>query len=216
MAKQSDVGPHLQHSAGATNTGFVSTPVGDRLLSGAVALVLAVQFLLMGSVIRAESSPTEYDIKAAYFFNFLKFVEWPADAVADPQGRWVIGIVGDSRVGAELSLLAEGKTVEGRGLLVKKLRAGDSLTRCNILFVSASEEKHLASILSGLQGSSVLTVADFDKFIERGGMIQFVTDGEGIRMDIDLGATGRARLKVSSKLLALAQAVTETVKGAHN
>lgn len=173
-------------------------------------------FLLLGHSASADSSPTEYQVKAAYLFNFLKFVQWPNDASADPQRKWVIGIVGNSPIGAELSVLAEGKTVEGRGLLVKTLQSGDSLGACHILFVGASEERHLVSILSSLQGSSVLTVADFDKFIERGGMIQFVNDGGRIRMDIDLGATGRARLKISSKLLALAQAVTETAKDAHN
>jgi uncharacterized protein DUF4154 len=186
------------------------------LFSSAIALGLAAQFLSAGRAICADTSRTEYQLKAAYLLNFLKFVEWPTDGPAAPQGKWVIGFVGDSPVGAELALMAEGKTVEGRGLLVKRLHPKDNPRECDIIFVSASEEKHLAAILMGLQGSSVLTVADFDKFIERGGMIQFVTDGERIRMDVNLGATGRARLKVSSKLLALAQAVTETVRTANH
>lgn len=216
MAKQSRRGCDLQCFPVAPKASFHSPRVRDRLLAGVVAVVLAVPFLVVGRAAGTDASHAENQLKAAYLFNFLKFVEWPTDAGANPRGKWVIGIMGGSPVGGELSLLAEGKTVEGRGVLVKKLRAGDSLTKCNILFVSASEEKHLASILSGLQGSSVLTVADFDRFIERGGMIQFVSDGDRIRMDIDLGATGRARLKVSSKLLTLAQAVTETVRDAHN
>lgn len=214
MAKQSRLGPDFRDFPAATKAGAACVPVHIRLLPG-IVLALAMPFLLVGFAI-ADSSPTEYQVKAAYLFNFLKFVQWPNDVSSDPQRKWVIGIVGDSPVGDELSLLVEGKTVDGRGLLVKKLRAGDSFGACNILFVSASEERHLASILTSLQGSSVLTVADFDKFIERGGMIQFVNDGGRIRMDIDLGATGRARLKISSKLLVLAQAVTETAKDAHN
>lgn len=176
------------------------------------AVLLAAHLLWPCPSLPADESHTAYEIEAAYLFNFLKFVEWPGDAAADPQSKWVIGVVGDSPVGTELSLLAEGKNVEGRGLLVKKIHAKDNPRECHIIFVSASEEKRLPSLLSALQGSSVLTVADFGKFIERGGMIQFVTDGGRVRMDIDLGATGRARLKVSSKLLALAQAVTETVR----
>jgi len=111
-------------------------------------------------------------------------------------------------------LLAEGKNVEGRGLFVKKFRATDNLRGCNILFVSASEEKHLPSILIVLQGSSVLTVAGIDKSIGSGGMVQFLVEGDRVRMAIDVGATGRARLKVSSKLLSLARAVTETSRSA--
>ena len=166
--------------------------------------------------VSAGQSHSEYQVKAAYLFNFLKFVDWPGTAPADPRGKWVIGFVGDSPVGVELALLAEGKSVGGHELLVKKFRPTDNLRECNILFISASEEKHLPSILDILQGSNVLTVADFEKFIGRGGMIQFVAEGDRVRVNIDLGATGRARLKISSKLLALAQAVTETVKDAHN
>jgi hypothetical protein len=193
--------------------------LGPRVLARRFAclagLFLAAHLPLVNLAVCADYSPTEFQVKAAYLFNFLKFVEWPADAPADLPANWVIGIVGDSPVGGELQRLAEGKSVEGRGLLVKKFRATDDLRGCNILFVSASEEKHLLTILNALQGTAVLTVADLDHFIERGGMIQFVTEGPRVRMDIDVGATSRARLKVSSKLLALAQAVTETVRSAH-
>jgi hypothetical protein len=187
-----------------------------RRLASIVALLLAAHFLLANQAAHADQSHTEDQIKAAYLFNFLKFVVWPSDAPPDLQGKWMIEIVGDSPVGAELKRLAEGKSVEGRTLLVKKIRATDNLRGYNILFVSASEEKHLRSILAALEGSSVLTVADFNNFTGHGGMIQFVTEGDRVRMDIDVGATGRAHLQVSSKLLALAQAVTETMRSAHN
>jgi hypothetical protein len=180
------------------------------------ALLLAAHFPPADRGLFAAQIPTEYQVKAAYLLNFLKFVEWPDDPGTDPQGKWVIGIVGDSPVVGELKRIVEGKNVEGRGMVVRKVRATDNFRGCNILFVSASEEKHLSSILSSLQGSSVLTVADFDNFIGHGGMIQFVAQGDRVRVDIDVGATGRARLKVSSKLLSLAQAVTETVRSANN
>jgi hypothetical protein len=183
-----------------------------RLLASQVALLLVAHLFSTNVGISADSSYTEYQLKAAYVFNLLRFVEWPSDAPAGPQGKWVIGIVGNSPVGGELALLAGGKRVDGHELSIKKVRETDNLRECHIVFVSASEERHLPSILAALRGSSVLTVADFNRFIERGGMIQFVTDGERIRIDVDLGATSRARLKVSSKLLALAQAVTETVR----
>jgi hypothetical protein len=175
-----------------------------------------MHFSMANLAVYADESHTEDEIKAAYLFNFLKFVEWPGDSLADAKEDWVIGIVGDSRVGGELRRLVTGKRVEGRGLLVKRFGVTDNLRRCNILFVSASEEKHLPAIFNALEGSSVLTVGDIEHFIGRGGMIQFVAEGGRVRMDIDVGATGRARLKVSSKLLTLAQAVTETVRNTHN
>jgi len=156
----------------------------------------------------AGQTPTEYQVKAAYLFNFLKFVEWPTDPPVDPQGKWVIGIVGDSPVGFQLSRLFAGKNVMGRDVDVKQFQEADNLRSCNILFIGAGEKKRLPFILAALHGSSVLTVADMDHFIESGGMVQFVEEDSHVRVSIDVGATGRARLKVSSKLLALARAVT--------
>ena len=173
-------------------------------------------FLLSDRAILAAQSPTEYQVKAAYLFNFLKFVEWPDDPAADPHGKWVIGIVGDSPFGGELTQLVEGKDVQGRELQVKKFQAAENLRACNILFISESEKKRVPSILAALHGSSVLTVADMDNFIGSGGMIQFVMEDARVRLAIDVGAASRARLKVSSKLLSLAHAVTGTERSANN
>ena len=178
-------------------------------------MLFAVFFPLVNRTTYADQSPTEFQVKAAYLFNFLKFVEWPDDPGGDPHAKWVIGFVGDTPIGDELTRLAVGKNVLGRDLLVKKFQEADNLRGCNILFISESEKKRLPSILAALRGSSVLTVADMDSFIGSGGMVQLLVEGARVRVTIDVGATGRARLRVSSKLLALAQAVTETASSAH-
>jgi len=161
-------------------------------------------------------TPTEYQIKAAFLFNFLKFVEWPGDPAMDPQAKWVIGIVGDSPVSTQLSYLFAGKNVMGRDVQVKQFQAADNLRVCNILFIGTSEKKRLPSILSSLHGFSVLTVADMDHFIESGGMVQFVEEDSHVRVAIDVGTTSRAHLKVSSKLLALARTVTSAEGSPNN
>jgi hypothetical protein len=180
------------------------------------ALLLAVYFPPADRAIYAGQSPTENQVKAAYLFNFLKFVEWPDDPPADPRAKWVIGFVGDTPIGDELNRLVEGKNVLGRDLQVKKFQDSDNLRGCNILFISESEKKRLPSILTALRGSSVLTVADMDNFIGGGGMIQFMVEDARVRVAIDVGATSRAHLKVSSKLLALARVVAGTERGANN
>jgi hypothetical protein len=161
-----------------------------------------------GRSISAQQTPTEYQVKAAYVFNFLKFVEWPGDPAKEFQGPWVIGVVGDNPIGQELPRLVAGKTVEGRALQVKIFQPAEDLRGCHILFISASESKRLPSILASLRGSSVLTVADMQHFLDSGGMFQFVIEDGSVRLAIDVGATSRARLKVSSKLLSLARMVT--------
>jgi hypothetical protein len=128
----------------------------------------------------------------------------------------VIGIVGETPVAGELTRLVEGRNVLGRGLQVKRFHPTDDLRACNILFISESERKRMPSILASLGGSSVLTVADMDNFIGSGGMVQFLVEPARVRVTIDVGATGRAGLRVSSKLLALAQAVTVTARSARN
>jgi hypothetical protein len=187
-----------------------------RSLACLAALLLAAQFPLGNRAVYAELAPTEYQVKAAYLFNFLKFVEWPDEPAADPHAKWVIGYLGDSPVGDELSHLVGGKNVLGRELQVKKLQAAESPRGCNILFISESERKRLPAIFADLHGSSVLTVADMDNFIGLGGMVQFVVEDARVRVAIDVGATSRAHLKVSSKLLSLARVVTGTERGANN
>jgi hypothetical protein len=185
-------------------------------LACVAALLVAASIPPPERAILPAQSPTEYQVKAAYLFNFLKFVEWPDDPGADAHGKWVIGFVGDTPIGDELNQLAGGKNVLGRDLQVRKFQAADNLRACNILFISESEKKRMPSILAALRGSSVLTVADMDNFIGSGGMIQFVVEEARVRVAIDVGATGHARLKISSKLLSLARTVTGTERGANN
>jgi len=149
----------------------------------------------------------EYQIKAAYLFNFLKFVEFPEDAFADPLAPIVIGVVGDDPFGSSLPQVVVGKTVQGRDLVIRLYHPGENLRSAHILFISGSERKRIPMILSELHGSSVLTVADTAGFVDEGGMIQFLNENDRIRFAINLDATTRARLKLSSKLLSLAKVV---------
>ena len=181
-----------------------------------VAVALTVRAALPSPGLVASQSFTEYQAKAAILINFLKFVEWPDEGSVDPHGKWTIGIVGNSPVGPQLIWVVGGKNVLGRELVVKNFQPTDDMRSCNILYISPSEKKRVPSILATLRGSSVLTVADMDDFVGSGGMIQFVLEADHIRFAIDMEATGHARLKVSSKLLALARVVTRPERGAMN
>jgi hypothetical protein len=155
----------------------------------------------------AQEALSEYQIKAAYLFNFLKFVEFPGDSFADPLAPIIIGVVGDDPFGNALPQVVAGKTVQGRDLVVHVYRAGEDFRGAHILFISASEKKRLSLILSSLRGSSVLTVADTAGFLDAGGMIQFLNENDRVRFAINVDATSQAKVKVSSKLLSLAKTV---------
>ena len=160
----------------------------------------------------AQEALSEYQVKAAYLFNFLKFVEFPGESFADPLAPFVIGVVGEDPFGNALPQVVIGKTVQGRDLVIRLYHAGEDLRGAHILFISASERKRLPMIFSGLRGSSVLTVGDTPGFLDAGGVIQFVNENDRIRFAINLDAAGRARLKMSSKLLSLAKVVGGSVK----
>jgi hypothetical protein len=186
-----------------------------RILAAHIVAVFLLS-VLIAIPSRAQEALSEYEVKAAYIFNFLKFVEWPEDT-PDPRGKWIVGYVGDSPVGGELSHLFDGKEVLGRRLQVKKFQLTDSLRDCNILFISPSEKKRLPSILALLRGSSVLTVADMEDFAGgSGGMIQLSVQGTRVRMAVDVSAANRAGLKISSKMLLLARVVGTAERGTSN
>ena len=191
-------------------------PAGARSLRvptgrGSV-LALIVAIVLLCSVPRAggqSETPTEYQIKAAFLYNFAKFVEWPADAFTDPHSPIVLGIVGEDPFGSDLDGIVYAKTVNGRGFMVKRLAPGPDLRTCHILFISSSEKKRLAQILEQLKGSSVLTVGEMDRFVQSGGAVNFLLEQNRVRFEINVDAAARARLKISSKLLALARSVID-------
>ncbi len=162
----------------------------------------------------AQETLPEYQVKAAYLFNFLKFVEFPSESFDDPLAPFVIGVVGDDPFGNALPQVVIGKTVQGRDLVIHLYRTGEDLRGAHILFISASERKRLPMILSGLRGSSVLTVSDTEGFLEAGGMIQFLNENNRVRFAINADATSRANLKVSSKLMSLAKIVGVNGKAA--
>jgi hypothetical protein len=172
-----------------------------------IFIVLACLLLAAPTQGRAQDTLSEYQVKAAYLFNFLKFVEYPNESFADTLAPIIIGVVGDDPFGNALPQVVVGKTVQGRDLVIHVYRTGEDLRGAHILFISESEKKRLPLILSSLHGSSVLTVADIAGFVDAGGMIQFVNENNRVRFAINVDATSQAKLKVSSKLLSLAEAV---------
>jgi hypothetical protein len=144
---------------------------------------------------------TEYQVKAAFLYNFVKFVEWPVNS---PQtGPLVICVLGKDPFDGELERATEGKTVNGRPLIVRRLNDPAAVRSCQVLFVSSSELGRMPEVMRKLAGLSVLTVSDIDGFSDLGGIITFLMDGQRVRFRINQGAAERASLRISSKLLQL-------------
>jgi hypothetical protein len=157
--------------------------------------------------------PTEYQVKAAFLLNFARFVEWPAEAFGGDGSPFVIGILGNDPFGYALDQTVKDKSVNGRRVAIRRLQTARDTKGCHILFISSSERGRLSQLLSSLNGSPFLTVADMDRFTQMGGMIGMVLQENKIRFEINVAMTELARLKVSSKLLSLATVIRRDVSG---
>lgn len=156
-----------------------------------------------------EAQPSEYQLKAAFLFHFAKFVEWPPTAFETGTSPMVIGVLGQNPFGADLEQTIRNKTINNHGFVIKEFRSAAEATNCHVLFISSSESERLSEIVEQLHGTSVLTVSETARFIEAGGMINFVPEGNKIRFQINNEAAKRAKLKISSKLLSLATPSTK-------
>jgi hypothetical protein len=150
--------------------------------------------------------PSEYEVKAAFLFNFGKFVRWPADAARD--STFNICVLGRDPFGRKLDTVTQGERVDGKSFTVSRISSPAEATACRIVFISASEERHLASILQSLSKHPILTVSDISGFASHGGMIEFIVDGDRVRFDVNMTASQSADLKLSSELLRVAAHVT--------
>lgn len=157
----------------------------------------------------AQSVPSkEYQVKAAFLFNFAQFVEWPTNAFPGPLTPLVIGILGEDPFGTVLDEIVRGETVKGHPLIVERYRQVEEIKRCHILFISESANQRLEGLLTSLKGRRMLTVGDAEGFINQGGMIRFVTEKNHIRFRVSLETAKAAHLTISSKLLKAADIVT--------
>jgi len=152
-------------------------------------------------------SPTEYQVKAAYLFNFGQFVEWPAATRGSSTDPFVIGIVGDDPFGSVIDDVVRGETIGGRPLLIRRFRDGDDLSTCHILFIGRSEAAHIERVLRAVRGRSVLTVTDFQGTEGRDAIIVLLTENKRVRMRINIAAARANNLVISSKLLRPAEVV---------
>lgn len=155
---------------------------------------------------RIRAAP-EMRLKAAILFNLAKYVEWPAAAFKGPTSALTFGILGDDPFGNEFDAVIAGRTIHGRPVAVKRSRSLGDLTDCHVIYLNVSEEDRLASILSALNGRPVLTVGESAGFLPQGGMIRLFVDESRVRFEVNLQASNRGGLKLSSQMLQLARSI---------
>jgi hypothetical protein len=202
-----------------------------RILLFPAALLLAVS---LPTRVRADAaSEREYQLKAAFLYNFIMFIDSPRFALDDAEAKEsgtknpiLIGIIGKDPFGEAFEPLKD-KTVRDRRVVVKRFKGLqlpvdtdrpeeqvfpdlEAVRQCHVLFVCGSERAHLRKVLKPIEEHDVLTVSDVPGFLEAGGMIAFVIEENKVRFEINAAAVEQAKLEIRSKLLRLAKRIIKT------
>lgn len=149
----------------------------------------------------------QYQIKAAYLFNFTQFVEWPVNAFPETKAPLIIGILGENPFSTYLEEIISGKQVSGHPLVVQQYKEVEEIKTCHVLFINLADTDKLDQTMASLKARSILTVSDRDNFIQEGGMIRFISKNNKIQIQINPEPAKEANLVISSKLLRVAEVV---------
>jgi len=171
-------------------------------------MVRLIFIVLVGVTARAQAGGAEmeeYQVKAAFLFNFAKFVEWPAQAFKSPGEPIAICVLGPNPFGSSLDKVVAGKAVGNRQFVVREVRNAQQAGECHIVFVSLDGWPRSRAVLGEIKRCCVLTVGETGDFIAGGGMINLRLEEARVRVEINPDAAERARLRISSKLLSLAE-----------
>jgi len=170
---------------------------------------LALAFFVIASIgtgIAANAQQSlEYLVKGAYLYKFGDFVEWPPSAFPEPESPFVVGVLGKDPFGPDLDAIVQGRTIQGRPVVIRRFAQVNEVRNAHILYIGTTRTINLEQILARLRNTSILTVSDES----RGpvGIINFIMVGSKVRFEIYPKAATRAGLKVSSKLLDVAEVV---------
>lgn len=173
---------------------------------------LALSCLFSGCLFSASTAwgqvSREYEIKAAYLYNFGRYFDYPAKAFADAKDPFVIAVIGDAPIDGHLAAAARAKTLQNRPIVIRRHDRVADIAPCHVLFVSEKlDDKVEAQINAKFADSAVVLVGEGDGFISRGGTISFVVVDNKVRLKISQKAAQRAGLKPSSKLLQVSDLV---------
>jgi hypothetical protein len=156
----------------------------------------------------AAQATFEAQVKAAFLYNFTKFVDWPPAAMAD-QDPFRLCIAADDAFAGQLQRIIEDESVQGHAIRITRIAPSADVSHCQILYVSSAEQERAARLITAARQSPALIVTDTPALLDSGAGIAFVVDEGRVRFDINAAALDRAGLKASSKLLRVARNVQQ-------
>lgn len=173
----------------------------------AIVLAIVLVFVFSGqSRTLADDHTVEYKVKAAYLYNFLKFVWWPESVLAADKSEITICLLGQNQLATYLEPMVQ-MQAQGRNITITAITNVSQARDCQLLFISASEANNLPQIMDGLKDAQYLTVSDVENFAAKGGMIGFALKEGKVVLEINIQATKKANLEISAKLLEVANII---------
>jgi hypothetical protein len=169
--------------------------------------IVVAAALLSGGTARAQTPGDEAQVKAAFVYNFLKFVEWPAGATGSAIDTFVVVIVGGGTTAEATRRFLASKQVGDRPVQVRTAKWNESLAGAHAVLVTERDDRRVAHVLAEAAAAKVLSIGEGESFAGRGGVIALLIDNRKVRFDVDTGAANAAGLRISSKLLALTRVV---------
>jgi hypothetical protein len=181
------------------------------LLRGMLAGLAVGAALLVAAPAQAQpgGAALERSVKAAFLYKFLGYAEFPAAAFGDAGAPLVIGVVGSDEMAAELGRIVAGRTVNNRPLVIKQFRDGETSGPVHLLFVAGADSAHAARVIRQSPAGPVLLVTECGNGLQAGAIINFKIVGERVRFDVSLDAADKNNIKLSSRLLTVANHVSK-------
>jgi hypothetical protein len=159
--------------------------------------------------LQSASTPTQAQIGAAFIFNFAKFTEWPSQSFVDSGSPITVCFLGAEDYRSAFRIISEGKAVNGRWVAVREVKSAGEIHDCQIVYADSSNKAVIVGVLKNARQFSALAIGTSEDFLARGGTIRLFVESNRMRFDVNVGAVARTKIKLSSKLLALARSVVD-------
>jgi hypothetical protein len=173
------------------------------------ALIAIILSPALSAVNPPERPISENEVKAAFVFNFARFTEWPGNALPNPDSPIVIGVLGNNGFATMLENIVKGKTIQSHPILVQSMKMPADFSGCHIIFISSYEQRRTGQIAESVREMPILTITETEKNSRSKGLVNLLVEEGKVHFEVDFAGVAKSKLKISSKLLRLANASSE-------
>ena len=172
-------------------------------------LAIALSSVLLPKGIASPAAITESQVKAAYLYNFAKFIAWPERSFAKADAPLEICVLDDTSFESTLREIVYSHTVDGHPVQVVHVTAVADADNCHILFIPSLQNKQSRALIEAIGSNSIVTVGETQGFLEEGGVIRFAIQEGKVKFQVNLRAAALSGVRISARLLGVASQVIQ-------